>query len=174
MARTVTMTTYYPAPNGEYEELNVIGNVGIGTTAPIYKLEVAGSSANNTGSWITRSDFRLKRDIVPLTNALDVVTALQGVSFHWKDEEKDNQYGKVHGFIAQDVERVMPQWVMDGPDGYKSLEMIGLNAFLIEAIKELQVSASAEIAARKSENDMIKSELCRKDPGYSWCVGEAK
>jgi hypothetical protein len=36
----VTITTYYPSPYGSYNELTVAGNVGIGTTGPIGKLQV--------------------------------------------------------------------------------------------------------------------------------------
>ncbi len=39
-ASTVTMTTYYPSPNGDYHNLYVSNNIGIGTTAPIGQLEV--------------------------------------------------------------------------------------------------------------------------------------
>lgn len=34
IAEEITLTTYYPAPYGAYDELTVSGNVGIGTTAP--------------------------------------------------------------------------------------------------------------------------------------------
>lgn len=50
-AGKVELTTYYPAPSGEYQSLNstegsnfatASGNVGIGTTSPNAKLDVAG------------------------------------------------------------------------------------------------------------------------------------
>ena len=116
----------------------VSGNVGIGVVAPTYKLEVNGNSANSTGVWAVRSDERLKRDIAPINNALQTVMALQGVGFNWKDDDKNDQFGRVMGFIAQDVENVLPQWVKTDADGYKRIETIGMDALLVESIKEQQ------------------------------------
>lgn len=124
--------------NGANMSSNITGNVGIGTATPVYKLEVNGNSANNTGVWAVRSDERLKRDIAPIDNALQTVMALQGVGFNWKDKDKDDQFGRVMGFVAQDVEKVLPQWVKTGSDGYKRIETIGMDALLVESIKEQQ------------------------------------
>ena len=125
-------------PSGPNMYSGVSGNVGIGVVAPTYKLEVNGNSANSTGVWAVRSDERLKRDIAPINNALQTVMALQGVGFNWKDDDKNDQFGRVMGFIAQDVENVLPQWVKTDADGYKRIETIGMDALLVESIKEQQ------------------------------------
>ncbi|MFA5929227.1 MAG: tail fiber domain-containing protein, partial [Candidatus Margulisiibacteriota bacterium] len=69
------------------------GNVGVGTTTPRAKFDVNGSAGNTTGVWSTLSDVRLKKDIRPLQNSLDTLLKLQGVSFHWKDAQKDKTAG---------------------------------------------------------------------------------
>ena len=54
------------------------------------------------------------------------------------------------GLLAQDVERVVPEVVHDGPDGYKYIRYPQLTALLIEAVKEQQAlieELSARIAA---------------------------
>ncbi len=114
------------------------GNVGIGTTAPAALLHVNGTAGNGTGVWSNLSDRRLKRDSEPIQNALETVNQLQPVSFRWKDAKKDAEYGRVRGLIAQDVEKILPEWIKTDPDGYKRLEPIGVDALLIEAIKEQQ------------------------------------
>jgi len=79
------------------------------------------------------SDERLKTNIVPLTNALDTVLALDGKAF-----VKD---GKASiGLIAQQVQRVLPQVVVTGEDDMQTLSVQYGNivAVLIEAVKEQQ------------------------------------
>jgi hypothetical protein len=41
----ITLTTYYPAPFGMYQEMRVMGKLGVGTTDPKNKLDVNGSVA---------------------------------------------------------------------------------------------------------------------------------
>lgn len=79
------------------------------------------------------SDERLKTNIVPLTNALDTVLALEGKAF-----VKD---GKASiGLIAQQVKKVLPQVVVTGEDEMQTLSVQYGNivAVLIEAVKEQQ------------------------------------
>ncbi len=122
--------------------------VGINTDNPSATLHVVGTAGNNTGVWSNLSDKRLKKDIEPIVGALETVEQLQGVTFHWKDAEKDAEFGRVRGLIAQDVEKVIPEWIKTDPDGYKRIEPIGVDALLIEAIKELKV-----------ENDELKNRI---------------
>jgi len=137
------------------------GDVGIGTASPAAKLHVNGTAGNNTGVWSNLSDLRLKRDIEPIEGALETVEQLQGVSFRWKDAEKDTQFGRVRGLIAQDVEKVIPEWIKTDPDGYKRLEPIGVDALLIEAIKEQQKQIEelkAEVLKLKKGSPQAQAE----------------
>ena len=78
-----------------------------------------------------------------IENALDKVLDLRGVYF--------NRIGKTYderevGVIAQEVEKVLPELVKEGPDGMKSVAYQNLVAVLIEAVKDL-----------KAEIDNLKS-----------------
>ena len=85
------------------------------------------------------SDVRLKKDIKPIVSALDKVKNLNGVSFTWK---KDNK--KSIGFIAQEVEQVLPELVDTNPaiddpiKEYKSVNYSNVVAVLVEAMKDQQ------------------------------------
>jgi hypothetical protein len=98
-------------------------------------------TAYKTGAaqWAQWSDARLKHDIRPLTGALSRLMALRPVSFAWNDPAK---YGggrsRQVGFIAQEVEKVLPEWIGTGPDGYKTIEMVGIESLTVKAVQELE------------------------------------
>jgi hypothetical protein len=107
------------------------GNVGIGTTAPGYKLDVAGDI--RAVSFIySSSDRSLKKNITTISNPLDKISQLRGVTFDWKSNNEASI-----GLIAQEVEKVYPELVK-GDDGSKAIQYSGLIAPLIEAVKEQQ------------------------------------
>jgi hypothetical protein len=121
------------------------GRVGVGTTAPQAKLHVVGDLRVNGnafktggGSWGTISDRRLKKDIKGIDDPLARLLALRGRTFEWKSpEEMGASPGPHLGFIAQEVEKAFPDWVITTPDGEKAVNPSGLEAVLVEAIREL-------------------------------------
>jgi hypothetical protein len=120
---------------------------------------VNGAAANTTGVWAVVSDVRLKKDIIPLKDSLMTISKLKGVSFRWLDSEKDREYGLQRGFIAQDVETVIPEWVKTSADGYKYLEKVGVEALLVEAIKELKVQKDAEMEELRIKNAELENRI---------------
>jgi len=118
------------------------GNVGIGTTAPGYKLEVYTGSASGwvvtaDGTWGSTSDARLKKNIEPMGSALDQVMALNPVTFNMKGESNSDPAHM--GFIAQDVEKIVPELVTAGPNGYKGLSYALFTPLLTKAVQEQQL-----------------------------------
>jgi ABC-type uncharacterized transport system ATPase subunit len=114
--------------------MTVDGNVGIGTLAPGYKLDVNGTIR---GFGITdSSDIRLKEEIIPLKNDLEKINKLQGVSYFWKDREKSGDKKQI-GLIAQAVEKIYPEFVETDKAGMKSVNYSHIVAPLIEAVKSL-------------------------------------
>ena len=111
------------------------GSVGIGTTAPDYKLRVQGA-IYATGDIIAYSDARAKENVVTLDHALNKVTNLRGVYYTRKDDE---QKKRNVGVIAQEVLDVVPELVSysEQSDEY-AVKYQNITALLIEAIKEQQ------------------------------------
>lgn len=77
------------------------------------------------------SDINLKENINTLTNCYDIVNDLNPVGFKWIKDNKDEI-----GFIAQEVEKVIPTIVND-EDEYKILAETKIIAYLVGAIQEL-------------------------------------
>ena len=83
------------------------------------------------------SDLKLKENIEVVSNPIEKVEALRGVTFDWKRDGK-----KSAGVIAQDVEKVLPQAVKEtrglhDAEPYKTVNYHALTSIFIEAIKEL-------------------------------------
>ena len=85
------------------------------------------------GDVITNSDIRLKSDIRSIDDSLGLINRLNG-KLYTKDGKKDQL-----GFIAQEVEQVLPQLVHTANDemGTKSVNYQGIIALLVETVKEL-------------------------------------
>ena len=85
----------------------------------------------------TPSDVSFKENIKPIENALDKVEKLQGVTFDWKESDSILNIKQDIGFIAQDVQKVLPELVRENENGKLSLRHQGIISVLAEAIKEL-------------------------------------
>lgn len=107
------------------------------------------------GTQITSSDLRLKEQVEPLSDSLASVLALRGVKFKWQHSANDDT-PPTFGLIAQEVEKVFPELVEDGPDGMKALNYMGLIGPLVEAVKEQQGligELRAEVESLKSRRE---------------------
>jgi len=96
------------------------------------------STANMTinGTLTQNSDIRKKENIVEIDNCIDKVKAMRGVYYNRNDF--NTEVTKV-GVIAQEVEKVLPELILESPDdGLKSVAYAELTAVLINAIKEQQ------------------------------------
>ncbi len=117
------------------------GFVGIGSASPTTKLYVNGDITAN--SIAGTSDVRFKTNIRSVSSALDKIKQLRGVYFNWNQKafpEKDFGAQDELGFIAQEVEKVVPEIVTKDKtkDQYRSVKYDKLVALLVEAIKEQQ------------------------------------
>jgi hypothetical protein len=127
--------------NAERFRVNASGFIGIGTSNPTVRLQVAGDIIAN--SIAGSSDSRFKTNILPIENPLQKVLKLRGVTFDWKTNEFPNRMfseNRALGFIAQEVEQVIPEVVQTEKiaEGYKSVQYDKVVALLVEAIKEQQ------------------------------------
>ena len=84
------------------------------------------------------SDERLKDNITDICWGLSDILKLRPVSYNWKDD-KINQ-GVQFGFIAQEVQEVMPEAIKEFGDDvkYLGLEKDAIYATLVKAIQELE------------------------------------
>jgi hypothetical protein len=81
---------------------NQVGNIQANTSSVAYN---------------TSSDYRLKKDIAPMTGALAKVTQLKPVTYKWKSDGEEGQ-----GFIAHELQEVVPDCVTGAKDATRQEE----------------------------------------------------
>lgn len=146
--------------------------VGAGTTGT-YKLNVTDTTTDNvaqfngTGAnqctvvagtgWSCTSDARLKTNIsdIQQVNALDIIKQLRPVSFNWSNSPNGVQQD---GFIAQDVQQVLPQLVSTDSNGNLSLNKDGILPYVVAAM-QMQQGQLQGIDMQSQANQLSTSTL---------------
>jgi hypothetical protein len=96
---------------------------------------------------VQRSDRRLKKDIRSLAPGLGAILKLRPVTYRWKDPKVP---GIHYGFIAQEVEKVLPELITESNKGFKALDATGILPVTVKAVQEL-----------KTENDELRADVDR-------------
>jgi hypothetical protein len=155
----IRFVTGFPPTETEKMTLLPDGLVGIGTTSPQYLLHAVDSSvagivarfqnANGTcdinptsNSLACSSDERLKKNITPMGDYLARIMALRPVHFNWKAESTGTPGHP--GFIAQQVQQVMPEVVSTDPaTDLLSIGYSDLIPAVVSAIQQIQAEITA-------------------------------
>ncbi|WPU66011.1 tail fiber domain-containing protein [Peredibacter starrii] len=158
------------------------GNVGIGTTTASHKLDVVGTNGTTvahfsdgsqscsirpatSGNITCSSDERLKKNIKAFSNseALRKILKLQTVTFEWKSLND----GAHTGYIAQAVEKIIPELVSTDKSGYKQIGQMGLIPWITSAIKELYTDSNDRIKKLEAENAELRIRVERIEKMYA-------
>ena len=119
-----------------------------------YKFWVLGDgSVYSVNSYIT-SDSTKKENVVPITDAIEKVKSINGVTYNLKSDDLETSLREENepvdsegekttlernaGVFSQDVKRVLPEAVRTLEDGSEVVSYNDLVALLIEAVKEQQ------------------------------------
>lgn len=171
-------------------DTNAVGSLNIGVYG-----EADGAEMNWAGYFVGDvfaseqyliSDRRMKKNIRPLKDGLETIMQLEGHSYEFKEGNPFHQSSGTHyGFVAQEVEKVIPEAVLDashvdGPireDGkvirdeeaipIKAVNYQSLLPFMVEAIKEQQAMISMqqeEISLLREEIRVLKGEKGSDSP----------
>jgi hypothetical protein len=86
------------------------------------------------------SDKRHKNNIQTISNAVLKVKQLNGVTWEWNDDVNEvTKSTPKTGLIAQEVQQVLPQVVIERENGFLALDYSKMVGLLVEAIKEQQI-----------------------------------
>lgn len=142
--------------------MGILGGVPTATQALVVVGKVKSTGINET------SDARFKKNVSPISNGLQKILAMNGVTYDWRrDEFPDRNFlsGKQYGLIAQELEKVIPELVDTDEDGWKSIEYSHIVPVLIEAIKEQQAIIDGQqteltsLKGVKEELEILKASV---------------
>ena len=129
-----------------------------GNTLLVYNQSNVGVWMGDGGNtWTSGSDIRLKKDFLPIENALEKTCLLNGLTFKFKSDS--DEYKRRVGVIAQELQEVLPEAVTE-MGGYLGVNYTDMIPLLIEAIKEL----NAEKEAMKERISTIEAFLDENFP----------
>ena len=132
--------------------LEVFGNIGIKQIGSVGGATSIGIDSNGKLS-DTVSDERLKENILPLNNSLNILSQLSGVSYNWINRG-DSGNDRFYGFIAQQLERVDNHLTFTSKSsGYMGVRNDAITPLIVESIKEIHNNPSIPNYTPTSSND---------------------
>lgn len=135
------------------------GFVGIGTIAPNYQLELTTNSAGKptSSTWTISSDSRLKNIDGDYTKGLAEILKLNTIKYHYAPGNARNLPSdeQAYGFSAQEVQKIFPEAVKQGKDGYLNLDLHPVFISYVNAIKEQQ----QQIEDLKKKNEQLEKDM---------------
>lgn len=149
-------------------------SVGIGTTgtfAYTFPGGLSGPVAPGSGTlrlkingvseayaYYATSDKRLKKDIKKIDNPLSKLKTISGYTYYWNEDiNKEFAFDKSRqaGFLAQEIEKVLPEAVIIKKDGTYSLNYNAVMPLLTEGIKAQQ----GEIEELRNQNELLQKQI---------------
>jgi len=115
-----------------------------------------------TTSW-NSSDRRYKNDINTIEKPMEIVRQLRGVTYGYKRDEFPKMHfddGRTYGFVAQELQKVMPELVREDDEGYLAVNYDGVIPVLVNALQEQDEVVdrqNTEIASLRRELEEIKA-----------------
>ncbi len=148
---------------------------GTGDQVVFYNTDTNKFNSIQVANVYNYSDARAKKNIRTLSSGLDAVLALRPVSYNWKDNvSEDNpvihkskampgaardsvfaasgpssDHALQYGFLAQEVEQVIPDAVITDENGMKLVNYTAIIPMLVQAVQDLK--ATVEVQAQQLE-----------------------
>ena len=129
------------------------GGTGKGTGTGFIQATNGVYQSNNSSSWSTTSDRRLKKNIVDSQVGLEEINKIQVREFEYRTEEEitelDGKIDKIDkqgvqvGVIAQEIQKILPNCVKETSQGVLIVDSDNLTWHLIKAVQELTARLEA-------------------------------
>ncbi len=127
------------------------GKVRIGGNQyPTHIFQVSDVARSTQSTWATSSDKRVKENIKTLHHNLAQILALRPVEFDWKKNYEGNS-GHKSGFIAQEVEDIIPEMVSQVTEEYDGKKLEDFRVLNVDPLFPRLVGAIQELSGELEE-----------------------
>jgi hypothetical protein len=117
------------------------------------------SNFTASGDVTAYSDIRVKTDIQTLTDPIEKIKSIRGVTF--KRNDTDDKDRKHLGVVAQEVMDVLPEVISETDKGLFTVAYGNMAGLFIEAIKEQQVQIESQKTEIEELKDLVKQLINR-------------
>lgn len=136
---------------------------GTGNEIVFYNTDTGTFNSIQVANVYNHSDARAKENVKTMTTGLDAILGLRPVTYKWKRPEISQQKTKIavsdttqtvsygpddtslqYGFLAQEVEKVIPDVVKTNEDGHKMVNYLAIIPVLVQAVQELQATVDSQ------------------------------
>jgi hypothetical protein len=110
-------------------------------------------------AWVYGSDLRMKENVSNVENGLDMVLKMKPKHFDYINGQKNNI-----GFVAQDIQKIIPQAVSvtNEETGMLGLKTDFLVPYIAKAVQELKLEKDTEIAELRAQIEELKELIKNK------------
>ena len=117
------------------------------------------SSFTASGDVTAYSDIRVKTNIETVTNAVEKIQSIRGVTFTRTDTEDKER--KHLGVVAQEVLDILPEVISETDKGLYTVAYGNMAGLFIEAIKEQQTQIESQKSEIQELKDLVKQLINR-------------
>jgi hypothetical protein len=120
------------------------GYIGMQMGSPSHPLQLGFDDAakTSTSTWAITSDARAKRNVRDLEGGMDVIKRLRAIEAEYNGLAHTPVGGRAVGFLAQEVEKVLPQCVIRDDNGILALNIHEILIHLVLAVQQLSKKVS--------------------------------
>ncbi|MBL0007729.1 MAG: tail fiber domain-containing protein [Saprospiraceae bacterium] len=152
------------------DDVYVHNQLGLGISAPTYRLELPNNAANDQGkalanAWNVYSDQRVKKDIQPLVYGIETLQQLNPVQYNHCSSSfengiliiKDDDFTPAIGFLAQEVAQVVAEAVSIPPDESTALWSMSYEKLIPVVVKAMQEQQDI-IESQQQQIDQLQKQ----------------